>query len=353
MKDAEALQSYLQSEVKPGNNKHSSKSPAGVLRLLKVLSLKRSGCENLPPSSQGDETPCTCTSNSSSSDGSVTAEEPQLQRQASGDVCSSAADVSAGCSSRKETAAINDVRSTHVDAAAATPANTASSCTEACPLKPPAAQHVKPKLRLLSFCSEQAQLIHSKLRPARRTAAASNNSPAKAPRPALYRRASLLLPAKGPKATMQHGGSLQPLVLNSRPTATRPQQQRAASLFEATGRENIRYLLGPHAVWGSISRFKMLLLAEQVHESHLQTVLNQTVEQTDWAGEPAWEDSFSVINSKYAQRVRQHLFWWGGALAHLRWQGGSEEECRAEEAAAQVAVVLSGEVGGAADSKLA
>lgn len=250
VKDAEALQSYLQSEVKPGN-KHSSKGPA-VLKVLKVLSLRRSGCENLPPSSQGDETPCT--SNSSSSDGSVTAEEPQLQGQASGDVCSSATDVGAGCSSRKEIAATNDVRSTRVDAAAAITANAASSCTKACPSKQPTGQHAKPQLRLLSFCSRQAQLIYSKLSPAGRRAAAANNSPPKAPRPALYRRASILLPAKGPKATRQGGGSLQPLGLSSRPAATRPQQQRAASLFEATGRENIRYLLGPHAVWGSISR---------------------------------------------------------------------------------------------------
>ena len=91
------------------------------------------------------------------------------------------------------------------------------------------------------------------------------------------------------------------------------------------------------------NRFKMLLMAEQVHENHLQAVLSQGVEQLDWAGEPAWEDSFSVISSKYGQRVRQCLFWWGGALAHLRWKEEPEECCRGEEVAAQVAVVLGGD----------
>jgi hypothetical protein len=92
----------------------------------------------------------------------------------------------------------------------------------------------------------------------------------------------------------------------------------------------------------------MLLLAEQVHEQHLQTVLDQPVEEVDWAGEPAWQEDFSVITSKYAQRVRQFLFWWGGALSHLRWREDEGAECGdsiAEEAAAQVAVVVAGEDG--------
>lgn len=88
----------------------------------------------------------------------------------------------------------------------------------------------------------------------------------------------------------------------------------------------------------------MLLLAEQVHEAHLQTVLNQTIEQVDWAGEPAWEDDFSRISSTYGQRVRQHLFWWGGALAHLRWRDADEDSCCAgEEPATRVSVVVGGE----------
>jgi hypothetical protein len=93
-------------------------------------------------------------------------------------------------------------------------------------------------------------------------------------------------------------------------------------------------------------RYKMLMLTEQVHEQHLQTVLDQPFEEVDWAGEPAWLEDFSVITSKYAQRVRQFLFWWGGALSHLRWRKSEGEECEdsiAEEAAAQVAVVVAGE----------
>lgn len=88
----------------------------------------------------------------------------------------------------------------------------------------------------------------------------------------------------------------------------------------------------------------MLMLAEQVHENHLQAVLNQSIEQADWAGEPAWEDDFSVISTKYGQRVRQCLFWWGGALAHHKWRDSEGAECGddAEEAAAQVAVVVGG-----------
>jgi hypothetical protein len=89
----------------------------------------------------------------------------------------------------------------------------------------------------------------------------------------------------------------------------------------------------------------MLLLAEQVHEAHLQTVLNQTFEQVDWAGEPAWEDDFGGISSTYGQRVRQQLFWWGGALAHLRWRDpeGEGSCCVGEEPAAKVSVVVTGE----------
>jgi hypothetical protein len=89
----------------------------------------------------------------------------------------------------------------------------------------------------------------------------------------------------------------------------------------------------------------MLLLAEQAHEAHLRTVVNQTVEDVDWAGEPAWEEDFSAVSSTYGQRVRQHLFWWGGALAHLRWRDAEEEDncCAGEEPAAKVSVVVAGE----------
>jgi hypothetical protein len=93
-------------------------------------------------------------------------------------------------------------------------------------------------------------------------------------------------------------------------------------------------------------RYKMLMMAEQVHETHLQTVLSETLETTDWAGEPAWEADFSVISEKYGQRVRQFLFWWGGALAHLRWNSDPEEGDH-EEPAAKVSVVVSGEQGDA------
>jgi hypothetical protein len=95
-------------------------------------------------------------------------------------------------------------------------------------------------------------------------------------------------------------------------------------------------------------RYKMLMMAEQVHETHLQAVLNDTLETTDWAGEPAWEADFSVISEKYGQRVRQFLFWWGGALAHLRWNSDPGEEGEHEEPAAKVSVVVSGEHGDAA-----
>jgi hypothetical protein len=62
------------------------------------------------------------------------------------------------------------------------------------------------------------------------------------------------LPAKGSRPPRQQNGSLQPLSLSSKPDPQK-RQRRAASLFEATGRENIRYLLGPHAVWGSVTRW--------------------------------------------------------------------------------------------------
>lgn len=90
----------------------------------------------------------------------------------------------------------------------------------------------------------------------------------------------------------------------------------------------------------------MLMMAEQVHETHLQAVLSDTLETTDWAGEPAWEADFSVISEKYGQRVRQFLFWWGGALANLRWNS-DPEEAEHEEPAAKVSVVVSGEQGAA------
>lgn len=96
----------------------------------------------------------------------------------------------------------------------------------------------------------------------------------------------------------------------------------------------------------------MLLLAEQVHEAHLQTVLNETLEQTDWAGEAAWEEDFSLISNRYGQRVRQFLFWWGGALSRLRLSSPEPEEspdqsCSGEEPAARVSVVLKGQEAGA------
>lgn len=42
----------------------------------------------------------------------------------------------------------------------------------------------------------------------------------------------------------------------------------------------------------------------------------------------------------YGERVRQTLFWWGGALAHLRWKDAEEDPCCAEEPAAQVSVIV-------------
>jgi hypothetical protein len=100
--------------------------------------------------------------------------------------------------------------------------------------------------------------------------------------------------AKG--SSGQKNSSLPPLTMNSKP---RPQQHqpRAASLFEAKeSREKIKFLLGPHALFGDVTRYSRLLLAERTHEAHLQTVLQQTrVEQVEWTGTPAWEEDFSVI----------------------------------------------------------
>lgn len=102
-----------------------------------------------------------------------------------------------------------------------------------------------------------------------------------------------------PAARVSNGtnnASLPPLTLNSKP---RPQQHqpRAASLFEAKeSREKIKFLLGPHAMFGEVTRYSRLLLAERTHEAHLQTVLQQTsAEQVEWTGTPAWEEDFSVI----------------------------------------------------------
>jgi hypothetical protein len=81
----------------------------------------------------------------------------------------------------------------------------------------------------------------------------------------------------------------------------------------------------------------MLMLAESIHEAALAEVLVQGAgPDTDWPCDPAWEHGFSVLTARYAASARRRLFWWGGALAHLRrQQGQADGDTAPEDAAAQ------------------
>jgi hypothetical protein len=131
-----------------------------------------------------------------------------------------------------------------------------SSAPGNCPAEQQQQQHSmrrKTTGSVLAACAQRAQRLQRRLSHAV-LKQVQQQHPAQAPT-ARHDAHSRLgwLPAKGSKAPRQQNGSLPPLSLSSKPNPQK-RQRRAASLFEATGRENIRFLLGPHAVWGSVTR---------------------------------------------------------------------------------------------------
>lgn len=76
--------------------------------------------------------------------------------------------------------------------------------------------------------------------------------------------------------------------------------------WAATGRErgNLRAVLAGPA--GSITRFKMLLLGEQLHQAALQHHFEASCD----VGEPAWEQDYGApMCGVMGEHVRRRLFW--------------------------------------------
>lgn len=245
-----------------------------LLKLARISPTKRqqhaaaAGCQNLPPSShQGSITPCSSSESGYSSSRLVT----PLQTAPSGpDVCSDIMiDVSSccnssgggvGCAAVGGQCAPLDVPANTPFATTAPPPDSGSSRSR------PAASSSKGKLlqcrttsRLLTACAVQAdrlRLLSSALKPslspaASREQAQANRSPCGLQR--VNTTKLPLLPPKAAKGCRQRGASLQPLGSGMQQQQSRKQLPKAAS-FQATGRENIRVLLGPNAVCGSITR---------------------------------------------------------------------------------------------------
>jgi hypothetical protein len=206
----------------------------------------------LPPGIQGSTPTCSSECSTISSPGAVQG----LSRGVSGaDVVDVAVDVRSCCSCscgggkpsghpqpEHDSTAQPGTSSTSPDA----------SCTPACssPAEPAPPLRQRTRSTILAACADRARKLrqHSValLKPALRPK----------PPPAAHcqdAHKQTWLPIRGAKATRQRTASMQPLSLSSKPQPQK-QRQRAASLFEATGRENIRVLLGPNAVCGSITR---------------------------------------------------------------------------------------------------
>lgn len=246
---------------------------AGLLNLRRLSSVFKqppSGFDNLPPhSSQDRVTPC---SSSETSLEPAAAAIAQLQHQRSGpDVCdreldvSSAQNCSGGGGGGGGAATTTSSRIAVCDGGRP---GTTSSSSSSSPVaaSPAAAQQTaqQPQTRglssiVMSFCAAQAKRLKTMSKQAVATTGASSTAaqqPQQQPSDMPLGTPHLkLFPAKCRKALCrQQAPSLPPLSLNNRQPVHPKRQRRAASVFEATGRENIRMLLGPHAIWGSVTR---------------------------------------------------------------------------------------------------
>ncbi|KAF8067248.1 hypothetical protein HT031_002295 [Scenedesmus sp. PABB004] len=122
--------------------------------------------------------------------------------------------------------------------------------------------------------------------------------------------------------------------------AAPPPHAFAPSLRECKcGRACLRAVLTQQV--GSVDRYKMLELAERLHEEGLrQLETTASVEAcataSGAAAEPAWDDDFGKLTQSFAARARQRIFWTHGELARLARQatGGAELEPAAAAAAA-------------------
>lgn len=208
----------------------------------------------LPPGIQGSTPTCSSEGSTIYSPGAV----QRLSREVSGaEVIDAAVGVrsccscSCSCGGGTRTA---QPQPEHGSTALPGSSSTDACCTAACS-SPAELTHIPPLRQrtgstILAACADKARKLrqHSAalLKPALRP-----KPPPAAPR--LEATKPTWLSIRGTKATRRHTASMQPLSLSSKPQPQK-QRQRAASLFEATGRENITVLLGPNAVCGSITR---------------------------------------------------------------------------------------------------
>jgi hypothetical protein len=244
--------------AKPVEPAHSTSPLLVTLRTLFSTRAKQEGCENLPISSQGALSPCGSTASGPSPQqaGSSSAAQ-QLLPTPSADVCDIEIDVSSHSHSNGGSNSCCPP-STHTASAAAAAATSlchANSSSRPCAQQPPLRR--KTTSNLLAVCATKAQQLSRQLSSVLRPTAQQQGSSAAAQQPAHDRLP--WLPGRGSKP-QRPTTSLQPLTLRGQP-ARKQQPRRAASVFEATGRENIRYLLGPHAVWGSVTRSVMVAAA--------------------------------------------------------------------------------------------
>lgn len=236
------------------------------------------GSDNLPAGSGAGIIP-TSSTGSTSRAGAGSAQQLQPAATARSDDVDGLIDINSSCISR--CASTISPQQQHATPCGSPP-DTPSSSTGSLPLR-----RRTTSSNVLAACTARAHQL-------RQASAAVLRAAQRPEQGGVRNRLPRLPAARGSNGTKN--ASLPPLTLNSKP---RPQQHqpRAASLFEAKeNREKIKFLLGPHALFGDVTRYSRLLLAERTHEAHLQTVLQQTsVEQVEWTGTPAWEEDFSVI----------------------------------------------------------
>lgn len=230
----------------PGCEKQVERS-SSLFRRLKRRSWLRNiiekGWAHLPTNSQ-QISPCSSTD---STQAVSAAAELQPSPSRGADVCDGQIDISSCCVSRCTSTITAQKQQAGTTCSCSTGGPSCSApISSSAPGNLPAAQQLPMRRRttgsVLTMRAQLRQFSRAVLRPAQ------------APAGQHHAGQSLAWPAgKGSKAHHQRNASLPPLSLSSRPSPQK-RPKRAASLFEATGKENIRYLLGPHAIWGSVTR---------------------------------------------------------------------------------------------------
>jgi hypothetical protein len=99
---------------------------------------------------------------------------------------------------------------------------------------------------------------------------------------------------------------------SSRFAGSRRRAKPIVSVFQATGRENIRAMLTHYQ--GSITRFKMLCFWEHLHQEGLQMSMQESAD--DWADSSnlAWHQDNQPLTASYGHLTRKRLFWFGSDM---------------------------------------